>query len=144
LARQWLKINLVKRLCFTLAALFTSALAAILKGVGFYFFARYHGGVTPARLFLAFSEEYLFLVGPWTLIYWGHRVIVRNRQQAAELRRLHTQLEQMQTLAGELGISVDGLLEETRRIARLIDENPGQARIAITAFSRLLREGYLT
>jgi hypothetical protein len=126
-----------------LATVFTAALAAVLKGACLYFFARYHGALTPARLFLRLPADYLFLVGPWTLLYWGHRVTLRNRQQSAELRRLHSQFDQMQTRAKELGISVDGLLEETRRIARLIDENPAQARLAITAFSRLLREAYL-
>jgi hypothetical protein len=126
-----------------LAAFFTAVLAAILKGVGFYFFAGYHGLLTPARLFLTFPVDYLLLVGPWTLLYWGHRVTLRNRRQAGELYRLHSQFDQMQTRARELGISVDELLEETRRIARLIDENPAQARIAITAFGQLLREGYL-
>ena len=38
---------------------------------------------------------------------------------------------------------MDGLMEEIGRILALIDENPSGARSEITAFSRLLREGYL-
>jgi hypothetical protein len=68
---------------------------------------------------------------------------LRKKSPPMRRTRLHAQFDQMQTRARELGISVHGLLEETRRIARLIDENPAQARIAITAFGQLLREGYL-
>ena len=38
---------------------------------------------------------------------------------------------------------MEGLMDEIGHIVRLIDENPARARSEITAFSRLLREGYL-
>jgi hypothetical protein len=125
-----------------LATFFTAALAAILRVLAIYFFVTHYASSTPLRL-LKSSMDYVLLVAPWALLYWGHRVMVRNTQQASELRRLHWQLEQMQTRASELGISMDQLLVEIGRIKPLIDENPSQARSEITAFSRLLREGYL-
>lgn len=127
----------------TLATFFTAALAAVLRSLASRFFATYHVSLAPFPLLLMSSIDYLLLLVPWSLIYWGHRVIVRNRRQASELRRVHWQLEQMQTRAGELGISMERLMEEIGRIRPLIDENPARARSEITAFSRLLREGYL-
>lgn len=126
----------------TLATFSTAALAAILRILTLYFFVTHYTSSIPFRL-LRSSMDYVLLIAPWTLIYWGHRAILRNRRQANEQRRLHWQLEQMQTRAGELGISMDQLIEEIGRIRPLIDENPTRARSQITAFSRLLREGYL-
>jgi hypothetical protein len=77
------------------------------------------------------------------LIYWGYRLVIRNRAQALERHRLEWRLREMQTRAGESGITMDGLMEEISRIVALIDENPARARSEITVFSRLLREGYL-
>jgi hypothetical protein len=126
----------------TLATFLTATLAAILRVLAIYFFVTHYASLTSLRL-LRSSMDCVLLIAPWSLIYWGHRIIIQNRQQSSELRRLHWQLEQMQTRAGELGISMDRLMEEIGRIRPMIDENPARARSEITAFSRLLREGYL-
>ena len=49
----------------------------------------------------------------------------------------------MQTRAREAGISMEGLMDQIAGILPLIDDDPARARNEITAFSRLLREGYL-
>ena len=126
-----------------LAILFTTGVATAFKCLGFYFFEKYHGALTSYALFLLFPADYLLLIVPWTLIYWFYRFVTLNRVQTRERRRLEWRLKEMQTRAGESGITMEDLMEEIGRILALIDENPSRARNEITAFSRLLREGYL-
>jgi hypothetical protein len=126
-----------------LAIFFTAGLATALKGMGLYFFEEYHGTLTSAKLFLLFPADYLLLIVPWTMIYFGYRFISQRRTQTIELRRLEWRLKEMQTRADKSAITVEDLMGEINHILALIDENPGRVRNEITAFSRLLRESYL-
>lgn len=126
-----------------LAIFFTTGLATAFKTLGFYYFRPYFE-ITPVKLFLLYPTDYLLLIVPWMLLYWGYRFVLRGRAQARERRRLEWRLQEMQTRARELGISMEGLMDEMGRILPLIEKDPASARNEITAFSRLLREAYLT
>jgi hypothetical protein len=127
-----------------LAIFVTTGLATAFKCLGLYFFSEYDFlHLTSEKVFMVIPVDYLIVIVPWTLIYWFYRTAVRTTAQNLERRRLEWRLKEMQTRAGESGITMDGLMEEIGRILTLIDENPTRARNEITAFSRLLREGYL-
>ena len=125
-----------------LAIICTTALFAALRCVGLYYFTEFHGVLTFHKV-LVLTIDSLLLVIPWTLIYWFYRLVVYNKTQALERRRLEWRLREMQIRAGESGVTMEELMDEIGRIMSLIDENPDGARREITAFSRLLREGYL-
>lgn len=124
-----------------LAIFLTTGLATALKGLAIYYFQQHD--LSWSSVFLTIPADYLLLIIPWMLIYWGYRLEIRNRAQTIERRRLEWRLREMQRKAGESGITMDGLMEEISHIIALIDENPASARNEITLFSRHLREGYL-
>lgn len=119
----------------------TTGLATALKCLALYYFI--DDALSWYAVFLFIPLDYLLLIIPWTLIYWGCRLVARTRAQAIERHRLEWRLREMQTHAGESAITVEDLMAEVNRIVDLIDENPSRARSEITAFSRLLRESYL-
>jgi hypothetical protein len=124
-----------------LAIILTIGLATALKSLWLYYFVDYN--LTWYVVFLIFPADYLLLIIPWILIYWGYRLVIRARAQTVQRRRLEWRLREMQTHAAESEITMENLIDEVNRIVELIDENPARARSEITAFSRLLREGYL-
>lgn len=124
------------------AIIFTTGLVTALRCLGHYFFTEYDGIYTPDKVFVIITDSLLFVI-PWMLIYWFYRLVVYNRTQARERRRLEWRLREMQTHAGESGVTMEDLMKEIGHITALIDENPARARSEITSFSRLLREGYL-
>jgi two-component system, LytTR family, sensor kinase len=126
-----------------LAIFFTTGLATAFKSLGIYFFEPYHGPLTATKLFLLFPTDYLVLIVPWTLVYWGFRFALRSKAQALERQRLEWRMEEMKIRAGETGITLEGLMDKMGDILPLIEEDPARARNEITAFSRLLREAYL-
>lgn len=124
-----------------LAIILTTGLATALKCVGLYYFD--DRSVTWWGVFIFTPTDYLILIIPWTLIYWGYRLVIRTRAQTLERRRLEWRLKEMQSHASGSEVTMEDLMAEVNRIVALIDENPESARSEITAFSRLLREGYL-
>lgn len=124
-----------------LGIILTTGLATALKCAGLYYFDDHT--LTCCMVFLSIPMDYLLLIIPWTLIYWGYRWVIRTRAQTLERRRLEWRLNEMQTHANGSEVTMEDLMAEVNRILALIDENPESARSEITAFSRLLREGYL-
>ena len=124
-----------------LAIICTAALATTLKCLSFYLFLEYYE-FKPYSVPAIFADTLIVII-PWVLIYWFYRAVVLDRARTRERRLLEWRLHEMQAHASESGITMQGLMDEIGHIVQLIDENPARARSEITAFSRLLREGYL-
>lgn len=124
-----------------LAIILSTGLATAIRCIWLHYFIDYN--LTWYKVFIFIPTDYLLLIIPWTLIYWGYRLVIRTRAQTLERLRLEWRLKEMQAHAGESEITMEDLMEEVNRIVALIDENPARARNEITAFSRLLREGHL-
>lgn len=124
-----------------LAIIATTSLTVAFRCFGFYLFLDYNE-FRPYNLPAIFTDTLIVIV-PWMLIYWFYRLVIRDRARMLERRRLEWRLHEMQAHASESGVSMQGLMDEIGQIVKLIDENPARARSEITAFSRLLREGYL-
>jgi hypothetical protein len=88
--------------------------------------------------------EYAILITSWALIYCFYVYIEKNRKESLEKRRLEQKLQLMKQQAGESAVDVDFLIDSLHRIQSSIEENPTRSRAEITAFSNLLRRGFLT
>ena len=69
--------------------------------------------------------------------------IQKARQKNVELRRLELLLQEKSATAGDTAVDIESITRSLDRIRSLIDEDASGARSEITAFSQLLRTGYL-
>jgi two-component system, LytTR family, sensor kinase len=92
---------------------------------------------------LACSIEYILLFLPWTIMYCLYYQIQKTRQKNAEIRRLELLLQERSATAGDTAVDIESITRSLDRIRSLINEDAAGARAEITAFSQLLRKGYL-
>lgn len=118
----------------TIGLVLASTLGAVLYGAG-YDLVTWR---TPIR-----ALEYAFFILPWTLIYCLHHYVQKTRKEERESRRLALLLADKQQQAEGAAMEIGSIIESLTRIRTLIDEDPGRSRAEITAFSQLLRKGYL-
>jgi hypothetical protein len=95
-----------------------------------------------ARVFGA-GLEYILLFLPWTIMYCLYYHIQKARQKNVELRRLELLLQERSATAADTALDIESLTRSLDRIQSLINEDAAGARTEITAFSQLLRKGYL-
>jgi hypothetical protein len=95
-----------------------------------------------ARVF-ATGFEYSILFLPWTIMYCLYHHIQKARQKNTELQRLELLLKEKSATAGDTAVDIESITRSLDRIRSLIDEDAARARAEITAFSQLLRKGYL-
>jgi hypothetical protein len=84
---------------------------------------------------------YLIVIGPWTILYYGYHYMRKTRTEDLQRRRLGLLLKERQ----ELGpvVDIDFITDSLNHIKSTIDQDPEASRQEITAFSQLLRNGYL-
>jgi len=95
-----------------------------------------------ARVFAA-GFEYSILFLPWTIMYCLYYHVQKTRQKNAEIRRLELLLKERSAAADDTAVDIESITRSLDRIRSLIDEDAAGARAEITAFSQLLRTGYL-
>jgi two-component system LytT family sensor kinase len=95
-----------------------------------------------SRIFGA-GFEYSILFLPWTIMYCLYHHIQKTRLKNVELRRLELLLKEKSAIAGDTTVDLESITRSLDRIRTLIDEDATRARAEITAFSQLLRKGYL-
>jgi len=95
-----------------------------------------------ARVFGA-GLEYILLFLPWTIMYCLYYHVQKTWQRNAELQRLELLLEERSATAGDTAVDIESITRSLDRIRSLINEDAAGARAEITAFSQLLRTGYL-
>jgi hypothetical protein len=86
---------------------------------------------------------YTLLFLPWTIIYCLYYHVQKSLQKNAEIRRLELLLKEKSATAGDSAVDIESITRSLDRIRSLIDEDAAGARAEITAFSQLLRKGYL-
>jgi hypothetical protein len=91
-----------------------------------------------ARVFAA-GFEYIILFLPWTIMYCLYYYIQKTRQKNVEIRRLELLLKEKSATA----VDIESITRSLDHIRSMIDEDAAGARAEITAFSQLLRKGYL-
>ena len=109
------------------------------------------GGMTSAKVghsswlsrIFATGFEYSILFLPWTIIYCLYYHVQKAQQKNAEIQRLELLLKEKSATAGDAAVNIESITRSLDRIRSLIDEDPAGARTEITAFSLLLRTGYL-
>jgi hypothetical protein len=95
-----------------------------------------------ARVFVT-GFEYSILFLPWTIMYCLYYHVQKTRQKNAEIRRLELLLKERSATAADTALDVESITRSLDRIRSLIGEDAASARTEITAFSQLLRTGYL-
>lgn len=117
-------------------------LGAISRIYGYLFARQVYEGLTP-RFFLASMNDLLFIIGPWTMLYYFYHYAGRVSQAASRNRKLEMRVKEMEERSGIAGTDIDTMMESLQRIQTFIREDPARSREEITEFSKLLREGYL-
>jgi hypothetical protein len=95
-----------------------------------------------ARVFGA-GLEYILLFLPWTIMYCLYYHVQKTRQKNAEIRRLELLLKERSATAADTALDIESITRSLDHIRSLIGEDAAGARAEITAFSQLLRTGYL-
>ena len=143
----WLDLPLRQGLPWLLLATVWAAMAAgLMKVTG-----NSLGGMTSAMVkhrswytrILATDFEYSILFLPWTIMYCLYHHVQKTRQKNAEIRRLELLLKERSATAADTALDVESITCSLDHIRSLIDEDAAGARAEITAFSQLLRTGYL-
>jgi two-component system, LytTR family, sensor kinase len=98
--------------------------------------------VSNHRLFSAIIS-YIIVVTPWIILYYGYDYMQKNRTQDLRRRRLGLLLKERQEQANDPAVDIDFITDSLNHIKSLIDQDPEASRVEITAFSQLLRNGYL-
>jgi hypothetical protein len=143
----WLNLSLQQELPWLFLATVWAAMTAGLIKVTVISL----GGMTPAmverrswyaRVFLA-DFEYSILFLPWTIMYCLHHHVQQTRRKNAEIRRLELLLQEKSATADDTAVDIESITRSLHHIRSLIDQDAAGARAEITAFSQLLRKGYL-
>jgi hypothetical protein len=129
-----------------LATILAAAVGGVVKMTAFNL-----GGITsklmerlPWLLLLFYTGlEYILLFLPWTIIYCLYHHIQKTREKNTELRRLELLLKEKAATANDTTVDIESITRSLDRIRSLIGEDTTRARAEITAFSQLLRKGYL-
>lgn len=129
-----------------LATILAAAIGGVVKMTAFNL-----GGITsklmerlPWLLLLFYTGlEYILLFLPWTIIYCLYHHIQKTREKNTELRRLELLLKEKAATANDTTVDIESITRSLDRIRSLIGEDTTRARAEITAFSQLLRKGYL-
>jgi hypothetical protein len=87
--------------------------------------------------------SYIMVITPWAIIYYGYDCIQKNKRHDLENKRLECLLQEKESSAERPAVDIDFITGALNNIQSMIDENPGRSRDEITAFSQLLRKGYL-
>jgi two-component system, LytTR family, sensor kinase len=87
--------------------------------------------------------DYILFITPWTIIYYGYHYVLKTRTQDLQRRRLGLLLKERQELAKDPAVDIDFITDSLNHIKSMIDQDPQASREEITAFSQLLRNGYL-
>jgi len=143
----WLNLPLRQGLPWLLLATVSAAAAAGLMRVtvislGGMTLARAERLSWHARVF-GTGFEYSILFLPWTIMYCLYHHVQKTRQKNAEIRRLELLLKERSATAADTTLDIESITLSLDRIRSLIDEDAAGARAEITAFSQLLRTGYL-
>jgi hypothetical protein len=87
--------------------------------------------------------SYIIVVTPWTILYYGYHYMQKTRTEDLRRRRLGLLLKERQELAKDPAVDIDFITDSLNHIKSMIDQDPDASREEITAFSQLLRNGYL-
>jgi hypothetical protein len=82
-----------------------------------------------SRRFFSEIIFYIIVITPWTTLYYGYDYMRKTRIKDLQRRRQV--------------VDIDFITESLNHIQSMIDQDPKAAREEITAFSQLLRNGYL-
>jgi hypothetical protein len=122
-------------------AVAASIVMGSLQRVHGYLFA---GEVHEALSFFSlYVIDLLFLIGPWTMIYYFYHYADRVSQEASRNKMLEMRVKALEASFGEPGTDIDTMMETLQKIQHSIGEDPAECRREITEFSKLLRKGYL-
>jgi hypothetical protein len=95
------------------------------------------------RVFYPQIFDYILFITPWTILYYGYHYIQKTRTQDLQRRRLSLLLKERQEQANDPAVDIDFITDSLNHIKSMIDQDPEGSREEITAFSQLLRNGYL-
>ena len=134
----WLTLSLKKAWPRLLAAATVAGmlLGAISRIYGYLFAGKAYEGLTP-RFFLAGVNDLLFIIGPWTMLYYFYHYAERVSQAASMNRKLEMRVKEMEERSGIAGTDIDTMMESLQRIQTFIREDPARSRKEITEFSKL-------
>jgi hypothetical protein len=124
--------NLLLGVILTAAIALTSAIAGSTLAIA----------VSSRRLY-AEIISYIIVITPWTLFYYAYHYMQKTRSEDLHRRRLGLLLKERQELAKDPPVDIDFITDSLNHIKSMIDQDPEASREEITAFSQLLRNGYL-
>jgi hypothetical protein len=90
------------------------------------------------------AAEYSFLLVPWGIMYYLYNYVAMTRRVKVKKKELELRVMEMKKQSEESGVDVQVIMDSLRRIKQSIGEDPARCRAEITAFSKLLRHGYLS
>jgi len=95
------------------------------------------------RMSLLQIIRYFIFIIPCAILYYGYYYIQKARSEDLQRRRLGLLLKERQELAKDPAVDIDFITDSLNHIKSMIDQDPQASREEITAFSQLLRNGYL-
>lgn len=113
------------------------------KGVFYYFNVWGFAGVSPMKI-IAYMFDVLLLLVPWTLTYYLYHYVKAVQMEIGRAGKLEMRVREMEQKSEGGVTSLETMMEILLKIQRSVEEDPGRCREEITAFSKLLREGYLS
>jgi len=140
----WLSLPVKKVWARLLAgAMVASIVMGLLqRAYGYLFAGDVYEGFFP-KFFAAGVADLLFMIGPWTMIYYLYHYAGRVQQDASKNRRLEMRVKALEASFREPGTDMAGMMDSLQKIKNCIAEDPAECRKEITEFSKLLRQGYL-
>lgn len=89
-------------------------------------------------LFLAWVGNFAIIL-IWNLIYFAYHYVVKSNKEILDKARLESMVKELELKTIKAHINPHFIFNALNSIRYLVDENPGQARYAITELSKLLR-----
>jgi len=115
-------------------------MGSIQKMYGYFLTGEVYEGLWDLSIYVI---DLLFLIGPWTAIYYFYHYAQRIQGDGSKNRKLELRVKEMEERSRETGTDMATMMDSLQRIQASIEEDPVRCREEITEFSKLLREGYL-
>lgn len=140
LQHQWIKLNTEQLVQKVILALLIITIGYILFYYSFTFFLyreSFHS-LKISSLFGSIISVFL-LFGCWSLIYFAWGNVEKNRNNVIHQLTLESTMKDLEIKTIRSNLQPHFIFNALNSIRALIDENPGQAREAITHISNILR-----